>query len=277
MRRAHRDHDHRTAAIRPSSGCCVRNRPKLSHPVPATPRGCQPTGVPGPAQHIRCQSGAAAGRWGAHPRALAPSPLRRVAGPARRRRVPASGHVVAGLAAGLRDSGPDAGDPAESPGHKPPSLAADPWARIRACSYHASPWASQCNDLWINLGTISMNAQANRYMAVDARGCGNVDNRTAQFSQAAERQGGGRSPGLRSGVVVGNLDLDVGAHGHRSSRFRSSSRITPGPSGLDFGGAITSPLSIHGSSEIEARPPPGWRRQTRASRVRAAAPCWRGS
>lgn len=56
-----------------------------------------------------------------------------------------------------------------------------------------------------------MNAQANHCMAVDARGCGKVDNRTPQSSQAAERQGGGRSPGLRSGVVVGTPTIIASA------------------------------------------------------------------
>ena len=171
--------------MRPSSVGCVRNRPKLSHPVSPMPPRCQPAGVPGPAQHIRCQSGATAARWGTLLRALAPSPLRRVAGPARRGRAPASGHVVAGLVAGLRDSGPDAGDPAKSPGHKPPSLAADPGASVRACSCHASPAASQRNNLCMDLWTIWMNAQVNHCIAVDARGCGKVDNRTAQSCQAA--------------------------------------------------------------------------------------------
>jgi hypothetical protein len=185
MRRAHRDHDHRTAAMRPGSVGCVRNRRKLSHPVSPVPPRCQPAGVPGPAQHIRCQSGAAAARWGALLRALAPSPLRRVAGPARRGRAPADGHVVAGLVAGLRNSGPDAGDPAESPGHKPPSLAADRRASVRACSYHASPGASQRNNLCMDLWAIWVNAQVSHFIAVDARGCGKVDNRTAQSCQAA--------------------------------------------------------------------------------------------
>jgi hypothetical protein len=171
--------------MRPSSVGCVRNRRKLSHPVSPVPPRCQPAGVPGPAQHIRCQSGAAAARWGALLRALAPSPLRRVAGPARRGRAPADGHVVAGLVAGLRNSGPDAGDPAESPGHKPPSLAADRRASVRACSYHASPGASQRNNLCINLWAIWVNAQVSHFIAVDARGCGKVDNRTAQSCQAA--------------------------------------------------------------------------------------------
>ena len=149
------------------------------------PPSCQPAGVPGPAQHIRCQSGATAARWGTLLRALAPSPLRRVAGPARRGRAPASGHVVAGLVAGLRDSGPDAGDPAESPGHKPPSLAADPGASVRACSITPAPQPASVTSLCISLWTIWMNAQVNHCIAVDARGCGKVDNRTAQSCQAA--------------------------------------------------------------------------------------------
>jgi hypothetical protein len=99
---------------------CARNRCELSHPVSLRPRGCQPAGVPGPAQHIRCQSGVVAPRWGALPRALAPSSLRRVAGRVRLGRGPVSGYVVADIAGGLRESGADAGDPAKSSSHKPP-------------------------------------------------------------------------------------------------------------------------------------------------------------
>jgi hypothetical protein len=54
---------------------------------------------------------AVAPRLGALPRALAPRTLRRVAGRVRRRRVPVSGHVVAGITGGLWESDADAGDP----------------------------------------------------------------------------------------------------------------------------------------------------------------------
>jgi len=97
------------------------------------PRSCQPAGVPGPARRTRCQSGASTAR-GALCLALAPSPVRGVAGAARRGRVPASGHVVAGLVAGLRESAPDAGDPAESPGHRPSLARSGSQTSVRACS-----------------------------------------------------------------------------------------------------------------------------------------------
>src|SRR4029450_3771225 len=131
---------------------------------------------PRPAQRTRCRSRAAAARWRALPVAPAPSPRRGVAGPARRGRVPVSGYVVAGLVAGPRERTPDVGDTAESPGHWPPSLAADPRASPMACSYPASPGQPAyglCMDLW----TIWMNSQTNLCIAVDARGCGKVDNR----------------------------------------------------------------------------------------------------
>jgi hypothetical protein len=148
------------------------------------PRSCQPTGVPGPAQRTRCQSAASTARWGALSRALAPSPLRRVAGPARRGRVPASKHVVAGLVAGLRESAPDGRDPAESPGHKPPHSQLVPDKRVSLLLSRQSR-ASQRNDLCMDLWTIWMNVQINHCIAVDARGCGKVDNRTAQSCQEA--------------------------------------------------------------------------------------------
>jgi hypothetical protein len=146
------------------------------------PRSCQPTGVPGPAQRTRCQSAASRARWGALSRALASSPLRRVAGPARRGRVPASKHVVAGLVAGLRESAPDGRDPAESPGHKPPHSQLVPDKRVSLLLSRQSR-ASQRNDLCMDLWTIWMNVQINHCIAVDARGCGKVDNRTAQSCQ----------------------------------------------------------------------------------------------
>ena len=123
----------------------------LSHSASPMPRSCQSPGVPGPAQRTRCQSGASTARW----RALSPAPssLRRVAGPVRRGCVPASGHVVADPIAGLCESAPDGGDPAESLGHRPPSLAAGPRASVRACFCHASP-GSQSNDLCMDLWTI---------------------------------------------------------------------------------------------------------------------------
>ncbi len=95
--------------MRPGSVGCVRNRRRLCHPVSPTPRGCQPAGVQGPAQHIRCQARATAARAGAVLRGLALSPFRRMAGLARRGRAPASRQTVAGLVAGLRESVPDAG------------------------------------------------------------------------------------------------------------------------------------------------------------------------
>jgi hypothetical protein len=111
----------------------------LSHSASPMPRSCQPPGVPRPAQRTRCQSGASTARWRALSVALAPSRIRRVAGPARRGPYPTSGHVVADPVARLREGPPDGGDPAESLGHKPPSLAASPGASMRACSYHTSP------------------------------------------------------------------------------------------------------------------------------------------
>jgi len=50
---------------------------------------------------------------------------------------------------------------------------------VRACTSHTSPGAGQplCKDLWTHWG----NAQATHCIAVDARGCGKVDNRTAEF------------------------------------------------------------------------------------------------
>jgi len=148
-------------------------------------RSCQPAGVPGPARRTRCQSGAPTARWRALSRACAPSPLRGVAGPARHGRVPVSGHIVAGLVAGLCESAPDAGDTAESRGHRPPSLAAGPQGQPESLLLSRQPRASQRNDLWMDLWTIWMNAQINHCTAVDARGCGKVDNRTAQSCQAA--------------------------------------------------------------------------------------------
>ena len=135
MRGARHGHGHRTTAIRPVSAGRACRHPKLSHPVFPIPRSCQPAGVPGPAQHTRCQPGASMARRGAHSRALAAGA--RCRGPCRARhgRVTASGHVVAGLPEGA----PDMGDPAESLGHTSPSLAADPGASAPACSHHAAP------------------------------------------------------------------------------------------------------------------------------------------
>jgi hypothetical protein len=167
------------------------------------PRSCQPAGVPGPAQRTRCQSAASTARWGALSRALAPSPLRRVAGPARRGRVPASKHVVAGLVAGLRESAPDGRDPAESPGHKPPHSQLVPDKRA-SLPLSRQPRASQRNDLCMDLWTIWMNVQINHCIAVDARRCGKVDNRTAQSCQEA---------GLRCPRGMAAAAGGVAAHG----------------------------------------------------------------
>jgi hypothetical protein len=149
------------------------------------PRSCQRAGVPGPAQRTRCQSGASTARWRALSRALAPSPLRRVAGPARRGRVPVSGDVVVGRVGGLCEGAPDGRDPAESPGHRPSLARRGSQGQPESLLLSRQPRASQRNDLWMDLWTIWVNAQVNYGIAVDARGCGKVDNRTAQSCQAA--------------------------------------------------------------------------------------------
>jgi hypothetical protein len=185
MRGAHHDRDHGTAAMQPGRAACVRKRLELSHLVSSMPRSCQRAGVPGPAQRTRCQSGAATARWRALSRALAPIPLSGVAGPAQGGRVPVSGDVVAGLAAGLRERTPDGRDPAESPGHRPSLARRGSQGQPESLLLSRQPRASQRNDLCMDLWTIWVNAQASHCIAVDTRGCGKVDNRTAHPCQAA--------------------------------------------------------------------------------------------
>jgi len=167
--------------MRPGGTRGMRQCPKLCRPVSPASRSCQSPGVPGPAQRTRRQPGASTAQWRALP--LAPSSLRRVAGPAQRGCVPASRHAVAGPIAGLRESAPDGRDPAGSPGHKPPRGGSQ--GRRESSLLSRQPRASQSNDLCVNLWTISVNAQINHCIAVDTRRCGKVDNRTAQSCQAA--------------------------------------------------------------------------------------------
>lgn len=67
-----------------------------------------------------------------------------------------------------------------------PLARSGPRASARACCDHTSPQAGQRNTLCGGLWTHWMNAQASHGIAVDARGCGKVDNRTAQSCQAAQ-------------------------------------------------------------------------------------------
>ena len=58
-----------------------------------------------------------------------------------------------------------------------------PRASMRACSYHASPGACQANALCTSLWMIWVNRLVNHYIAVDGRGCGNVDNLGARAAR----------------------------------------------------------------------------------------------